>query len=196
MTDSEETPKGAFRAMTEATAKDWRIIGVAGQPFNAAHADRLISALRSLGEDTGGFQVTRLEHSLQTASRAHRDGRDEEYVVCALMHDVGDVMGWANHAEVGAAIMRPYVSDAHHWMLEKHAVFQGYYFYHHIGRNRNMRDHYRGHPHFEMCAQFAHLYDQTSFDPTYGTLPLEAFEPMLRRILARPKGPVHRRPRA
>jgi predicted HD phosphohydrolase len=187
MADSPVTAKAAFRAMTQGTARDWRIIDAAGAGFNAGHADRLLGALRSLGDDDGGFQVTRLEHCLQTASRALRDGRDEEYVVCALTHDVGDVLGWANHAQVSAAIMRPYVSDQNHWLLEKHAIFQGYYFYQHVGRNRNLRERYRGHPDFEYTAQFCHLYDQASFDPAYDTLPLEAFEPMLRRVVARPR---------
>lgn len=194
MADDTPKPRAAFRAMTQGTPKDWRIIGEAGVAFNSAHADRLLAALRSLDSDDGGFQVTRLGHCLQTATRAMRDGRDEEYVVCALVHDVGDVLGWANHAEVSAAIMGPYVSDANHWLLEKHNVFQGYYFYQHIGRNRNMRDHYRGHPLYEYTAQFCQLYDQASFDPAYDTAPLEVFEPMLRRVVARPNGSIYRRP--
>ena len=194
MSADREPEKAKFRAMTEGNPKDWRLITAAGLPFNSRHADRLLAAMTLLGEDHGGFQVTRLGHCLQSATRALRDGRDEEYVVCALMHDVGDVLGWANHAEVGAAIMKPYVSDANHWLLEKHGVFQGYYFYHHIGRNRNMRDHYRNHPLYGYAEEFARLYDQNSFDPDYDTLPLEVFEPMLRRVVARPRIPIHRRP--
>ena len=155
---------------------------MANASFHAAHGDRLLASLRSLGEDKGGFAVDRLEHSLQSATRAHRDGRDEEYVVCALMHDIGDLMGPSNHAEVGAIIMKPYVSEANHWMMDKHGIFQGYYFFHYIGLDREMREQYRGHPHFEYCAQFCHLYDQNSFDPAYDSMPLEAFEPMLRRV--------------
>jgi predicted HD phosphohydrolase len=193
MADGETLAKAAFHAMTQGTAEDWRAIGVAGRDFNAAHADRLIVALKALGEDEGGYAVNRLEHSLQTASRAHRDGRDEEYVVCALMHDIGDLMGPANHAEVGAVMMKPYVSEANHWMLDKHGIFQGYYFFHHIGLDRDMREQFRGHPHFEHCAQFCHLYDQNSFDPAYDTMPLEAFEPMLRRVVAKPKTSIYKR---
>ena len=153
----------------------------------------MLGALGELGGDTGGFAVSRLEHSLQTATRAMRDGRDEEYVVCALMHDIGDLMGPANHAEVGAVIMKPYVSDANFWMMDKHGVFQGYYFFHHIGLDREMREQYRGHPHFEYCAQFCQLYDQNSFEPDYDTAPLEVFEPMLRRVIARPKASIYLR---
>ena len=122
MADDDTPPKAAFRAMSEATRKDWTIIQAAGQGFNRGHADRLLAALRSLAEDDGGFQVTRLEHCLQTATRAFRDGRDEEYVVCALMHDVGDTLGWANHAEVGAAIMRP----SFRWRRRKRCRCGGY----------------------------------------------------------------------
>jgi len=193
MADGEMMAKAAFTSMTVGTAEDWKAIGAAGRAFNAAHADRLIAALKDLGEDQGGFAVNRLEHSLQTATRAHRDGRDEEYVVCALMHDIGDLMGPANHAEVGAVIMKPFVSEANHWMMDKHGIFQGYYFFHHIGLDRDMREQFRGHPHFEYCAQFCHLYDQNSFEPGYDTLPLETFEPMLRRVVARPKTSIYTR---
>ena len=194
MADGDATlTKARFTAMTAGTAEDWAAIGHASADFHRAHADRLLQALRDLDDDTGGFSVTRLEHSLQTATRAHRDGRDEEYVVCALMHDVGDLMGPANHAEVGAVIMKPFVSEANHWMLDKHGVFQGYYFFHHLGLDRDMREQYRGHPHFEYTAQFCHLYDQNSFEPDYDTMPLDAFEPMLRRVVARPKTSIYKR---
>jgi predicted HD phosphohydrolase len=193
MADGEMTARAGFHAMTEGTAEDWQAISAAAAPFNRAHADRLLEALRALSHDCGGFAVDRLEHSLQTATRAFRDGRDEEYVVCALMHDIGDLMGPSNHAEVGAVIMKPYVSEANHWMMEKHGIFQGYYFFHHLGLDRDLREQFRGHPHFEYCAQFCHLYDQSSFDPNYDSLPLEAFEPMLRRVVARPKTSIYQR---
>jgi predicted HD phosphohydrolase len=193
MADGEVMAKAGFRAMTEGTVEDWRAIGAAGASFRAAYGDRLIAAMKELGGDTGGFAVDRLTHSLQTATRAMRDGRDEEYVVCALMHDIGDLMGPANHAEIGAAMMKPYVSEANHWMMDKHGVFQGYYFFHLIGLDREMREQYRGHPHFEHCAQFCRLYDQSSFDPDYDTAPLEAFEPMLRRVIAAPKASIYMR---
>ncbi len=193
MADGEVMAKAQFHSMTEGTAEDWRAAMAASAPFNREHGDRLLASLRALGEDSGGFAVSRLEHSLQSATRAHRDGRDEEYVVCALMHDIGDLMGPSNHAEVGAVIMRPYVSEANHWMMDKHGIFQGYYFFHHLGLDREMREQYRGHPHFEYCAQFCHLYDQNSFDPGYESMPLEAFEPMLRRVVERPKTSIYKK---
>ncbi|MHB8529886.1 MAG: HD domain-containing protein, partial [Caulobacteraceae bacterium] len=161
MADGETMAKARFRAMAEGTSADWLAIGAASAPFRSALPDRLLADLRALGEDTGGFAVTRLEHSLQTATRAFRDGRDEEYVVCALMHDIGDLLAPANHSEIGAAVMRPYVSEANHWMMDKHGIFQGYYFFHLIGLDRDMREQFRGHPHFEYAAHFCHIYDQS-----------------------------------
>ena len=193
MADGEGMARAKFRSMTEGTAQDWMAIGAASRPFQEAYGDRLMTALGDLGRDSGGFAVDRLTHSLQTATRAHRDGRDEEYVVCALMHDIGDLMGPANHAEIGAVIMKPYISEANHWMMDKHGIFQGYYFFHLIGLDRDMREQYRGHPHFEYCAQFCHLYDQSAFDPDYDSAPLEFFEPMLRRVIARPRNTIYGR---
>ena len=185
--------RAKFHAMTEGTAEDWAAIGRAAAPHRGELADRLLAHLKLLDNDHGGFAVDRLEHSLQTATRAHRDGRDEEYVVCALLHDIGDILLPASHAELGAAILKPYVSEANHWMVEQHGIFQGYYFFHHIGLDRDMREQFRGHPHFEYCAQFCHLYDQAAFDPNYESMPLEAFEPMLQRVLAAPKRSIYMR---
>src|SRR6202042_482307 len=109
--------RAKFRAMTEGTQEDWMAIGRAAAPHRGELADRLLAHLKLLDNDHGGFALDRLEHSLQTATRAHRDGRDEEYVVCALMHDIGDILMPANHAELGATILKPYVSEANHWMM-------------------------------------------------------------------------------
>ena len=185
--------RAKFHAMTEGTAEDWAIIAKASEEFGRGLADRLLAHMMMLQGDCGGFAVDRLEHSIQTATRAHRAGKDEEYVVCALLHDIGDVLGPRNHADIGAAILKPYVSEANHWMLANHGIFQGYYFFHHLGLDRDMREQFRGHPHFEHCAQFCHLFDQPAFDPAYDSMPLEAFEPMLRRVVARPKSSIYMR---
>ena len=165
----------------------------ASAPHRGELPDRLLAHLMLLDNDHGGFAVDRLEHSLQTATRAHKDGRDEEYVICALIHDIGDILMPSNHAELGATILRPYISEANHWMMDKHGIFQGYYFFHHIGLDRDMREQFRGHPHFEYCAQFCHLYDQNSFDPAFQSMPLEAFEPMMRRVMEVPKRSIYKR---
>ena len=188
--------RATFTAMTDGTAEDWAAIGRAGMAHRGEHVDRILSHLKLLDNDYGGFAVDRLEHSLQTATRAHRAGQDEEYVVCALLHDIGDILLPASHAELGAAILKPYVSERNHWMLENHGIFQGYYFFHHIGLDRDMREQFRGHPDFEYTAQFCHLYDQNSFDPAYDSMPLDAFVPMMRRVMETPKRSIYRKPEA
>jgi predicted HD phosphohydrolase len=194
MADGEAMARAKFTSMAEGSAEDWGAILAAGAQHRGRHVDNILAHLNLLKDDHGGFPVDRLEHSLQTASRAHRAGRDEEYVVCALLHDLGDMLLPANHAEFGAMILKPYVSEANHWMLEHHGIFQGYYFFHHIGLDRDMREQFRGHPHFEYTAQFCHLYDQTAFDPAYESMPLEAFIPMMRRVMEKPLRSLYTRP--
>jgi len=185
--------RATFTAFTNATEDDWMKIVAASEVFKGAHVDRVLTHLKLLEGDCGGFPVSRLEHSLQTATRAHKAGMDEEYVVCALIHDIGDTLGVYNHPDIAAAVLKPFVSEANLWMVQNHGIFQGYYFFHHLGLDRNMRDQFRGHPHFEYCAQFCHLYDQPAFDPAYESMPLSAFEPMLRRVMATPKNTIYMR---
>jgi predicted HD phosphohydrolase len=191
---SEESAK--FHAMTEGTAEDWKIIGKALEPLARGLPDRILTHLKMLDGDYGGFAVDRMEHSLQTATRAFRDGRDEEYVVCALLHDMGDILGPRNHADIAAAILKPFVSEQNHWMVEQHGIFQGYYFFHHLGLDREMREGFRGHPAFEHTAQFCHLYDQSAFDPAYESMPLSAFEPMVHRVFSTVKRSIYVKPAA
>ncbi len=180
-----------FKSFVESTEEDWKIIAKESVPFNKGLADRVLTHLKLLDGDYGGFPVDRLTHSLQTATRAYRDGRDEEYVVCALLHDIGDTLGSFNHPDIAAAILKPFVSEQNHWMVANHGIFQGYYFFHHLGLDRNMRDQFKDEPHFEYTAQFCHLYDQPAFDPDYDSEPLEFFEPMVRRVLSVPKKSVY-----
>lgn len=185
--------RAKYHAMSEGTQDDWNIIVKHAAPFQRDLPNRIISHLKLLKGDCGGFPVDRLEHCLQTATRAHQAGEDEEYVVCSLVHDIGDTLGPANHADVAAVIVKPFVSEKNHWIVEKHGMFQGYYFFHFLGLDRNMRDQFRGHPHFEATAQFCHLYDQNSFDPGFKSMPLEAFEPMIQRVFMRPKNSMYLR---
>jgi predicted HD phosphohydrolase len=178
--------RAKFHQMTDGTREDWHVIARCALAHNQKLPDRILEHLHLLAADDGGFAVSRLEHCLQTATRAQRDGRSEEYVVCALLHDIGDTLGSYNHADIAAAILRPFVSEEHLFMVEKHAIFQGYYFFEHLGLDKHMRDAFREHPHYATTLQFCALYDQRAFDPDYESLPLEAFEPMLRRVLARP----------
>ena len=186
-------PRAAFHSMTEGTKADWEIIGAEAIHLAIGLPDRVLDHLRLLGGDFGGFAVDRLEHSLQTATRASRANRDDEYVVCALLHDIGDILGPYNHADIAAAVLKPFVSDANQWMVDKHGVFQGYYFFHHLGLDRNARDQYAGHEFYDHCAEFCLDYDQAAFDPAYDTLPLEHFEPAVREVLSAPRRSLYMR---
>lgn len=183
---NDQPDRAKFRAMTEGTQEDWAIISGEYMAHASHNADRVLDHLRLLKGDFGGFPVDRLEHSLQTATRAHRDGRDEQYVVMALLHDIGDTLGAYNHPDIAAAIIKPFVSEEIHWICQNHGIFQGYYYFHYIGADRNMRDGFRDHPHFDACAEFCEKYDQAAFDPDYDSEPLEFFEPMVRNVMSRP----------
>ncbi len=193
MTEMPPERKAAFHRMTDGTQEDWMIIAGNALEFNKKLPDRVLTHLRLLAGDFGGYAVDRLEHSLQTATRAHRDGRDEEYVVCALLHDVGDTLGSFNHADIAAAIVKPFVSEQNHFMVEKHGIFQGYYFFEYLGLDKNMRDRFRDHPWFSYVAEFCERYDQNSFEPGYPSMTLEELEPMVRRVFQRPKRSIYMR---
>jgi predicted HD phosphohydrolase len=184
--------RAQFTRMQDSTAGDWQLIAGEFMQFSRGLPDRVLAHLRLLEGDYGGFPVDRYTHSLQTATRALRDGRDEEYVVCALLHDIGDTLGSFNHPEIAAAILQPFVSEANHWMVKHHGIFQGHYFFHHIGMDRDMREQFRGHPHFARTEEFCALYDNPAFDARAQTLPLAEFEPLVRRLMAQPRNTIYR----
>lgn len=184
--------RASFKTMQDSTREDWQLIGGEFMQFTRGLPERVVKHLQILEGDYGGFPVDRYTHSLQTATRALRDGRDEEYVVCALLHDIGDTLGSFNHPDIAAAILKPFVSEANHWMVQNHGIFQGHYFFHHIGLDRDMRDNFRGHPHYERTAEFCALYDNPAFDPKAETLPIAEFEPLLRRVMAQPKQSIYK----
>ncbi|WP_294256705.1 HD domain-containing protein [uncultured Comamonas sp.] len=181
-----------FLRMQDSTREDWQLIGGEFAHFTSGLPDRVMAHLKLLEGDYGGFPVDRYTHSLQTATRALRDGRDEEYVVCALLHDIGDTLGSFNHPDIAAAVLQPFVSEANHWMVQHHGIFQGHYFFHHIGLDRDMREQFREHPHYTRTAEFCELYDNPAFDPRAETLPLSEFEPMLRRLMQRPRQSIYK----
>jgi predicted HD phosphohydrolase len=185
---SSDKSHATFSHMRDGTSDDWAAIAREFSPYARQLPDRVLDHLNLLKGDCGGFPVDRLTHSLQTATLAHQDGRDEEYVVCALLHDMGDTLGSYNHADIAAAVLKPFVSDDNHWMLAHHGIFQGYFFFHHLGMDRNLRDNYQHLPQrYQRTAEFCERYDAAAFDPQRETLPLDFFEPMLRRVLAAPK---------
>ncbi|RTL20180.1 MAG: phosphohydrolase [Burkholderiales bacterium] len=184
--------RARFTRMDESTREDWALIVPEAMQMARGLPDRVLAHLRLLDGDFGGFPVDRLTHSLQAATLAHADGRDEEYVCCALLHDIGDTLGSFNHPDIAAAILKPFVSEANLWMVQQHGIFQGHNFFHHIGLDRDLREQFRGHPHFERAAEFVALYDNPAFDPEAEALPLAFFEPLLRRLMAQPRQSIYK----
>ena len=176
----------SFTQMAEGTKEDYELLDELEKEFNKRLPDRLLKAVKALKHSLTGYQVTRYEHSLQSATRAYRDGKDEEYTVAALLHDIGDELAPYTHGDMVAAILKPYMSEKICWIVKYHGLFQMYYYAHHTGGDRYARDRYKDHPWYDACAEFCEKYDQNCFDPTYDSLPLKFFEPMVRRIFSRP----------
>lgn len=193
---STETRPTTFTRMQDATRDDYRIIANEGQDWNRGLADRVLTHLTLLAGETGGYGVDRLTHSIQSATRAEREGKDEEFVVCALLHDIGDTLASRNHSEMAATILEPFVSEQNHWIVAHHGIFQGYYFFHHLGLDRHMREQYSDTPYYRDTIEFCALYDQNCFDPDYQNLPLDHFVPMVQRVFAEPKRSIYLRPPA
>ena len=176
--------KVAYTAMEHGTQGDCDIVSAHFDEHMAKFADQIMDWLRQLDGESP-YQISRLEHCLQTATRAERDGADEETIVCALLHDIGDILAPANHSQVAAALLAPYVSEKNLWIVKHHGLFQGYYYFQFMGLDRNAREKFKEHPHYQACMDFCANWDQPSFDPDYESRPLEYFEPMLRTIFAR-----------
>ena len=178
-------PTVSFTSMAAGTREDYELLERLEAQFASSTADRVLEQLRGLAGSLAGYKVDRLEHSLQSATRAYRDGADEEMVVAALLHDIGDLLAPHNHSEMAAAVLRPYVTERTYWVVRQHGLFQSYYYAHHMGGDRHARDRYIDHPWYQDAVDFCHRWEQSSFDPEYDSRSLESFEPMVRRVFAR-----------
>ena len=175
----------SFRRMEDGTREDYLLLDESERQYAQGLADRVLESMRKLDHSLFGFRVTRLQHSLQTATRALRDGADDDLVFAALLHDIGDEIAPYNHSEMAAAIVRPYVRPEVAWIVEQHGLFQNYYYVHHLGGDRNARERLRDHPWYAACVHFCAAWDQSSFDPDYPNESLEFFTPLVRRMFAR-----------
>ena len=176
----------SFEHMVDGTPEDYDLIGRELAENKANHlTDHILDTLKAMAGPLLGYQVDRFQHCLQSATRALRNGEDDEMVVAALLHDVGDPIAPENHSAVAADILRPYVSDRTHWIIRHHGLFQGYYYFHHLGADRDAREAFRGHEWFDDCAAFCEEYDQNCFERNHDTMALEEFEPMGRDLFSR-----------
>ena len=171
--------------MKDGTKEDYLLLNKHEKKYIEGTADRLIKFMSGLNNTLEGYQITRLEHSLQTATRTLNDKADDEMIVAALFHDIGDELAPLNHSEYAGTVLKPYVSEKTHWIIEKHGEFQMYYYAHHLGGNRNERDKYKGHKYYKDTVDFCENWDQKSFDPNYKSLTLKDFEPHVKKIFSR-----------
>jgi predicted HD phosphohydrolase len=182
---SSEIDVVSFTSMADGTADDYHLLDGYERTFAAGLPTRILATLDDLSESLGGYQISRLEHSLQTATRARLDGANVDWVVAALVHDIGDSLAPYNHSEVAAAILQPYVPAEVHWVVQQHGVYQSYYYAHHLGGDRNGRERFAGHQWSALCAEFCERWDQTSFDPSFPIHDLASFEDDLREVFGR-----------
>ena len=177
--------RAKFTQMKDGTKEDYLLLEKHEKKYIQDTADRLIKFMSGLSNTLEGYQITRLEHSLQTATRALNDKADDEMVVATLLHDIGDELAPLNHSEYAAAVLKPYVSEKTHWIIEKHGEFQMYYYAHHLGGNKNQRDKYKGHKYYQDTVDFCANWDQKSFDPNFKSLSLQEFKPFIKKIFSR-----------
>lgn len=176
----------SFTRMKDGTREEYELLRELEKPYLGMTADRVLDELRRQGEATlEGYRITRLEHGLQAATRAEAEGRDIDWIVGALLHDIGDGLAPQNHDRFSAEVIRPFVRWEVTWTVEHHGIFQMLYYAHHYGWDKDARERFRDHPCFDTCAAFCERWDQSSFDPDYRSKPLEHFEPMVREVFAR-----------
>lgn len=175
----------SFTRMRDGTKEDYKLLEALEEEFAKGLPARIETTLKNLESSFSGYKITRLEHSLQSATRAHRDGRSVDYVVAALVHDIGDELAPYSHSEMAASILRPYVSDKLYWIIKTHGVFQMYYYGDQTGMDKNTRDRFRDNPWFDEAVEFCEKFDENCFDPDYESESLEFFRPMLQEVFGR-----------
>jgi len=183
---TEAKPFTWFTRVEDSTQEHWDVLMSADDDLRSGLSRRVLDHMRLLDVEDE-FPTTRLEHCLQAATMAYRDNRDDEYIVMALLHDIGDTLGAYNHPDIAAAIIKPFARDDYLWMIEKHAIFQGYYFWHFVGGDRNTRDQFKDHPYYDLTEEFVRLYDMPAFDPNYDWKPLDEFAPLLDDFFREPR---------
>ena len=174
-----------FTEMKKGTKEDYMFLDKLEKEYVGETADRILGFLSRMTSTLEGYKISRLEHSLQSATRAYKNKESEEMVVACLLHDIGDELAPLNHSEYAATILKPYVSEKTHWIIEKHGEFQMYYYAHHLGADRFQREKDKDHKYYHATVDFCEKYDQCSFDPNYKSMSLKDFEPMVRNIFSR-----------
>ena len=171
--------------MKKGSKEDYLFLDELEKEYVGETADRILNFLSRMTATLEGYKISRLEHSLQSATRAYKNNESEEMIVACLLHDIGDELAPLNHSEYAASVLKPYVSEKTHWIIEKHGLFQTYYSAQHLGGDKNARETYKDHKYYQATVDFCEKYDQCSFDPNYKSMSLKEFEPMVKKIFAR-----------
>ncbi len=177
--------KVEFIQMKDGTYEEYQFLHKLEAQYILGLPERLLKSVENLGGTLQGYQISRLEHSLQSATRAEADGADKEMIVAALLHDIGDELAPQNHSQMAASVLRPYVRAEVAWVIEMHGLFQMQYYAHHYNLDDKGHLAYKDHPWFDSAQRFVELYDQAAFDPNYPSKPLSYFAPMVREIFTR-----------
>ena len=177
--------KVEFTQMKDGTYEEYQFLHKLEAQYILGLPERLLKSVENLGGTLQGYQISRLEHSLQSATRAEADGADKEMIVAALLHDIGDELAPQNHSQMAASVLRPYVRAEVSWVIEMHGLFQMQYYAHHYNLDDKGHLAYKDHPWFDSAQRFVELYDQAAFDPKYPSKPLSYFAPMVREIFTR-----------
>ena len=176
----------SFTAMKDGTKEDYVMLQKKEHAYNSGTADRLLDELKRQGNETlEGYKITRLDHALQSATRAYNDGADIDWIVSTLLHDIGDGLAPTNHDKFAASILKPFVREECCWVVKHHGTFQMVYYMHHYGGDPNQREQFKDHPGYQACVDFCERWDQSSFDPDYSQKDLAFFEPLVREVFAR-----------
>lgn len=175
-----------FTSMSQGTKEEYEFLDELEDTFKEELPSKLMKAIAELEHSLSGYQVSRLEHVLQAATRAHQAGESDQMIAAALLHDIGDDLAPYSHSEMAASILRPFVDDEIYWVIKHHGLFQMYYYAHHSGGDRNARDRFKDHPYYETAVRFCHEYDQNCFDPEYESKPLSFFKPIIERVFEKP----------
>ena len=177
--------KVSFTNMSEGTKEEYEFLDKLEDTFKEDLPNKLLKAVAALEYSLSGYQISRLDHVLQAATRAYESLESEQMIAAALLHDIGDDLAPYSHSEMAAAILRPFVNEEIYWVIKHHGLFQMYYYAHHSGGDRNARDRFKDHPYYETAVRFCHEYDQNCFDPEYTTKPLSFFKPIIQRVFAK-----------
>lgn len=182
---SKSKSRVSFTAMKDGTREDFLIIKANDEQTDRELPDRLIRMLLEMDKDDGAYHISRLGHVLQCATRAERDGADDDWIIGALMHDVGDVLAPFTHGQVAYEILRPFVNEEVAWVVKHHGVFQMHYNKSLTDEQRKSREQFKDHPYYQSAIDFCENWDQNCFDPNYATEDLEHFVPLIQKVFTK-----------